>query len=97
MEYTVEFLPAAESDLRGFVRRVGKAQARVIRDAILELGKTPRPDNARALQGFKGILRVRTGNYRIVYRIEDRRLVVLVVAVGDRGDVYERLRNRLGR
>jgi mRNA interferase RelE/StbE len=97
VQYTVEFLPAAERDLRKLVLRIGKAQARVVRDAILELAKSPRPPNAKVLQGFKGILRVRSGNYRIVYRIEDRRLVVLVVAIGDRGDVYQRLRNRLGR
>jgi mRNA-degrading endonuclease RelE of RelBE toxin-antitoxin system len=39
---------------------------------------------------------VRTGSYRIVYSVEGGRLLVLVLAIGDRGDIYERLRRRLG-
>jgi mRNA interferase RelE/StbE len=37
---------------------------------------------------MRGLLRVRSGGYRIVYRVEDDRLIVIVVGVGDRKDVY---------
>ena len=43
---------------------------------------------------MEDLYRVRVGDYRIVYRIEDEVLLVLVVSVGDRGGVHERLRRK---
>ena len=43
----------------------------------------------KALRGRDGF-RIRVGNYRIIYTIEDDRLLVVVVTLGHRGDVYER-------
>lgn len=53
------------------------------------LAQNPRPPGARALQGRPGI-RVRVGDYRIIYTIEDDVLVVVVVRLGHRRDVYDR-------
>ena len=65
---------------------------RVARDRVLRtieiLRGTPRPPRAIQLVGSKELWRVRTGDYRIIYRVEDERLVVRVVKVGHRGDVY---------
>ena len=60
-----------------------------IEGAIALLAIDPRPPAARALQGRPG-LRVRVGDYRIIYTIEDDVLLVVVVTLGHRSDVYKR-------
>jgi mRNA interferase RelE/StbE len=83
--YEIEVRPAALRALRRIDR---KDQAR-IRGAIALLAADPRPPGAKALRGREG-LRIRIGNYRVIYTIEDDRLVVVVVALGHRRDVYDR-------
>ena len=58
--------------------------------AIDLLASDPGPPAARPLVGGAGEWRVRTGDFRIIYEIHDAELVVLVVKVGHRRDVYER-------
>ncbi len=52
------------------------------------LAQDPRPPGARALQGRPG-LRVRVSDYRIIYTVEDDVLLVVVVRLGHRRDVYD--------
>ena len=59
-----------------------------IRAAIDLLAENPRPPNCVALQGEAGVHRVRVGDYRIVYEVFDRVLVVQVVRIGHRREVY---------
>lgn len=59
-----------------------------IRAAIDLLSETPRPPNCVAIAGEHGTYRVRVGSYRIVYEIHDDILVVQVVRVGHRREVY---------
>jgi mRNA interferase RelE/StbE len=82
--YAIEVLPAAERDLR----KVHPQMRARIRGAVLKLAADPRPPGARALKDRPGYLRVRVGDYRIIYTIEDDVLRVLVVRVGHRRDVY---------
>ncbi|WP_027942376.1 type II toxin-antitoxin system RelE/ParE family toxin [Amycolatopsis taiwanensis] len=56
--------------------------------AIELLADDPRPAGAKKLAGGEGEWRVRTGDYRVVYEIRDRVLVVLVVAVVHRREIY---------
>lgn len=84
MTYAIEVLPAAERDLR----KVHPQMRARIRGAVLKLAADPRPPGARALRNRPGYLRVRVGDYRIIYTIEDDVLRVLVVRVGHRRDVY---------
>ena len=55
---------------------------------ILNLAKNPRPVGSKKLKGGAGY-RIRIGDYRVIYSIEDKILLVSVVAVGDRKEVYE--------
>jgi addiction module RelE/StbE family toxin len=57
----------------------------------VELVTEPRPAKAKALKGYSDLLRIRVGSYRIVYRVEQEVLTILVIAVGHRKDVYRRL------
>jgi mRNA interferase RelE/StbE len=84
--YRVELTPAAQRSLR----RLDRQAQRRVQAAIDLLADEPRPRKAKALQGRRGYLRVRTGDYRIVYTVRDEVLLVLVIALGHRREVYDR-------
>lgn len=84
-EYRIELRPAAARTLRKLDPQI----QRRIRGAIALLAQDPRPPSARALQGRPG-LRVRVGDYRIVYTVQHDVLLVVVVRLGHRRDVYDR-------
>jgi mRNA interferase RelE/StbE len=71
--YRIELRPAAVKALR----RIDPQDRGRIQGAIALLGEDPRPPGARALQG-RDALRVRVGNYRIIYSIHDEVLLVVV-------------------
>lgn len=60
-----------------------------LREVILALADDPRPPGCKKLKGTKNLYRVRKGDYRIIYDIEDQILTVEVLHVGDRKDVYD--------
>lgn len=82
--YRIELRPAAVRALRKLDPQV----RRRVQGAIALLAQQPRPPGARALQG-RPALRVRVGDYRIIYTIEDDVLLVVVVRLGHRRDVYD--------
>ena len=85
MTFRIEVRPAARRDLKKLDKRV----LRKIDAAILLLRENPRPPKADALKGkWRGYLRVRVGDYRIIYCVQDDRLVVCVVRVRKRDEVY---------
>ncbi|MEX2316276.1 MAG: type II toxin-antitoxin system RelE/ParE family toxin [Pirellulales bacterium] len=86
MPYRVELIPAAVRQMSKLPRR----DQQRIRDAIDELSQNPRPQGAKKLTGLKNVWRVRAGDYRVLYEIHDDRLVVLVIRVAHRKDVYRK-------
>jgi len=84
-EYRIELRPAAVRALR----KLDPSVRRRLQGAIALLAKDPRPPAARALQG-RPALRVRVGDYRIIYTVADDVLLVVVVTLGHRRDVYTR-------
>lgn len=85
MPYTVEILRRAEKTLRGLTDR---KLYRRLREAIDSLAIEPRPHGCSKLSGGKDIYRVRVGDHRIVYQVVDHRLLVLVVDIGHRREIY---------
>jgi mRNA interferase RelE/StbE len=83
--YRVELTSTAVKALR----RVDRPNRARIEGAIALLARDPRPPSCTALRGRDG-LRVRVGDYRILYTVHDDVLLVVVVALGHRRDVYER-------
>ncbi|MFO0213760.1 MAG: type II toxin-antitoxin system RelE family toxin, partial [Pseudanabaena sp.] len=82
--YEVQILPKA-------VRQIKALSVEVRQDislTIQSLANEPRPIGVKKLSGEKDIYRVRVGNYRVLYRIVDKVLVVVVVSVGHRREVY---------
>ncbi|WP_062530490.1 type II toxin-antitoxin system RelE family toxin [Demequina rhizosphaerae] len=85
MTYRVEMRPQASRALR---RIHPRDQARLYA-AIELLARDPRPPASRPLVG-SDYFRVRVGDYRVIYSIDDGRLLILVLALGHRRQVYER-------
>ncbi|MGV3559677.1 type II toxin-antitoxin system RelE family toxin [Larkinella arboricola] len=59
-----------------------------LREAIKALADNPRPSGCKKLKGRKGY-RIRVGDYRVVYEINDGVLVVLIIDVGHRREIYD--------
>ena len=85
MTYRIELRPAAVRALK----KLDPPIARRIRGAIALLAEDPRPPASRPLRGRPG-LRVRVGDYRIIYMVQDGVLLIVVVTLGHRRDVYDR-------
>ena len=82
--YRVVLTPAAE-------RQFGtlSVQAReMIAAALVALGRNPRPSGCAKLAGAEDLWRIRVRQYRVIYQILDDQLIVVVVKIGDRKDVY---------
>jgi mRNA interferase RelE/StbE len=86
--YRVDLVPSAQRELVDIPLRDRKR----IDERILALASNPRPSGVKALQGQKGTYyRLRVGDYRIVYQVQDKALIVLVVKIGHRREVYRGL------
>jgi mRNA interferase RelE/StbE len=89
-QYQIEFSKPAEKRLA----KLPTKTRRRIADKIDGLAQEPRPHGVEKLETEEDLYRIRVGDYRIIYSIEDRRLLVLVLDIGDRKDVYRGLRDR---
>ena len=85
--FSVEFTDQARKQL---LKLDSSSQARIVMAAGL-LAEDPRPSSAWRLAGASALCRVRVGEYRLIYRVFDDRLVVAVARVGHRSSVYRRL------
>ena len=87
MDYAVSFKASAAKEL---ARLPTSIQRRVVEKATI-LGSTPRPAGAVKLEGGEGLWRIRIGDYRVVYLIDDKNRVVEVRIVAHRREVYRGL------
>ncbi len=84
MQYELIIKPTAEKSLDKLPRPIW----RHIVDAMKELRNNPRPAGVVKLAGDENLWRIRIGNYRVMYEIHDDQLIVLVLRVAHRKDVY---------
>jgi mRNA interferase RelE/StbE len=82
-DYRIEFRPAALRE----IRKIDRSMQPRIQGAIALLAQDPRPPASRALRGRPGF-RLRVGDYRIIYTVNDDILLIVVVTVGHRREVY---------
>ena len=87
MEYTVEFRPAVLKSLKRLPRR----DLVRIKKKIEELASNLPDSNTTKMKGDNSFHKVRSGDYRIIYEIQNDRLVILIVKIGHRKDVYQKL------
>lgn len=85
MTYKIEILRSAQKQL---LKIESQDQSRVI-EAIRKLAENPRPPGSKKLSA-RSALRIRIGSYRVIYEIHNDRLIVLVISIGHRRDVYRR-------
>ncbi len=82
--YKIQWKTAAERDLRNLPKNV----IPLIVDAIEQLAENPY-HNVKKLKGVKNLFRTRVGDYRIIFEIKDRELIIQIVHVGDRKEIYK--------
>lgn len=82
---SVEFTPVAAKQLRKHTHEI---QVRIAK-AIDKLANNPFPSGFKKLSGQKDLYRIRVGDYRIVYQFNAGKLVILIVRVGHRKDIYD--------
>lgn len=82
--YRVVLAEGAEKQLH----KLDKQVQRRISLALGKLAADPRPSGVKKLKSDDDLWRIRVGDWRVVYEIEDGRLVVLVIAIGHRSTVY---------
>ena len=87
MQYSIEFRPAVLKSLKRFPKR----DLVRIKKKIEELGSNLPDPNITKMKGNNSFRKVRSGDYRIIYQIHDDRLIILIVKVGHRKDVYKKL------
>ena len=85
MEYEVILEAAA----RRQIKKLPKSVQATLLARITDLGTDPRPSGCKKLKGKQNEYRIRSGNYRVIYSIEDKALIVRVIRAGHRKDAYE--------
>ena len=85
--YEIHYRRSVKSDLKSLPRDVRIA----VVGQILSLKNNPRPRGHTKISGFENTFRIRKGVYRIVYSVDKNKLIVIIIRVGHRKDVYKKL------
>lgn len=84
MAYRIVFKPTAQRDLK---KLSSKIQKRVLSE-IVNLSENPRLPGIEKLTGYEGLFRLRVGDFRIIFEIHEDEVVILIVRIGDRKEIY---------
>jgi len=82
--YEIEITRTAEKRLKQLPRQ---DQERVVR-AIIALAGEPFPRGSRKLSGYDDVFRIRVGQYRVIYSVSGQKLIIIILKIGHRRDVY---------
>jgi mRNA interferase RelE/StbE len=85
MAYRVTIKKSAEKELSKLPLEIILG----LREKILGLSANPFPPGFKKLKGFQNQFRIRSGNYRVIYRIETKLLIIEVLKIGNRKNIYE--------
>jgi mRNA interferase RelE/StbE len=85
MAYRIEFTRPALKEYE----KLDSVTKQRVSDEVVGLVSNPRPPGCKALQGYKSVYRIRIGKFRVIYEVRDKVLVVLVLRVAKRDNVYE--------
>lgn len=87
MQFSIQFRPAVLKSLKRFSKR----DLVRIKKKIDELGSNLPDPNTTKMKGDNSFHKIRSGDYRIIYEIHNDTLIILVVKIGHRKDVYKKL------
>ena len=90
MTYRVEIKPSAKKELAQLPHEIGET---VVRE-IAALAINPRPHGYKKLTGSQHSYRIRVGNYRVVYSLFEQKLIIEIIKIGNRKDVYGNKKDR---
>ena len=82
MQYNIVFDKPAQK----FILKQPQAQRKRL---LIAINKLPEEGDTKALKGRPGYYRLRVGDFRVIYTIENEKLIIRVVKIGNRGDVYK--------
>jgi mRNA interferase RelE/StbE len=86
--FRIEVSATAEKQIRKLPR---DDQIRVLR-AVRPLATEPNPPGSRKVRGYDDVFRIRVGTYRILYRVHGKRLLIIILKIGHRREIYRSLR-----
>lgn len=73
-----------------YIKKLDSSSRKRISNSLLELSENPFTNhNVKKLKGFEDIYRKRVGDFRIIFKVEDDNLAILILKIGSRGDVYK--------
>jgi len=84
MTYKISILRQAQKQLA----KIPANDYKKVKQAILDLAHDPRPQGSKKLKGRDG-WRLRQGDYRVIYEIQDDQLIIIVLTIGNRRDIYK--------
>jgi len=85
--YQLEFLPSAKKELK----KLDKVAQIKIKEKLLLLIENPNDlkNNIKSLKGeYSGLFRLRVTNYRVIFRVEEERVIITIIRIGHRKDIY---------
>jgi mRNA interferase RelE/StbE len=82
--YEIEISRTAEKQLK----KLPPADQRRVARVMLNLADDPFPRGSRKLSGYEDVFRIRVGRYRILYSVSERALIIIVLKIGHRKDIY---------
>ena len=82
--YKIEVSQSAERQLK----KLRREDLRRVVKAILALGDDPHPIGSRKLTGYDDVFRIRVSQYRIFYSVSGKKLIIIILKIGQRKDVY---------
>ena len=84
--YRIEISHTAEKQLKKLRQ---EDQRRVVK-AMVSLGNDPYPKGSRKLTGYDDVFRIRVGEFRILYSVSAKKLIIIILKIGQRKDVYRK-------
>ena len=84
MSYIIQYKRSATEELLA----LPAVQARKVLSSINNLAEEPRPHGSKKLKGSSSAYRIRIGNYRVIYSIEDKIVTITIIKVGHRKQIY---------
>jgi len=82
--YSIEVSATAERQLR----KIGRETLTRVITAIESLAANQRPRGCRKLKGFDDVYRIRVGKYRVIYSLDEKNVLILILKVGHRKSIY---------
>ena len=80
-----------ERQPKKILRRLPRPLLKRIQSAMWELADDPHPPDSKKLVGYNNLYRIRIGSWRVVYAVEDDRLIILVIRIAPRGSAYHNI------